>query len=47
MGSRVVAAGVATQNGIEVLRAELAAEGLEPGCVYVSEMSFCASGRKA
>lgn len=47
LAPRVAAAGVATRDGVEVLRAELDAEGLEPGCVYVSEMSFCASGRKA
>lgn len=47
LAPRVVAAGVATQGGIEALRAELDAEGLAPGCVYVSEMSFCASGLKA
>ncbi|MBM4269711.1 MAG: methyltransferase domain-containing protein [Deltaproteobacteria bacterium] len=44
--SRLITAGVATQAEVDALAAGLEAESLDRTSVYVSEMSFCAWGRK-
>jgi SAM-dependent methyltransferase len=44
--SRVIAAGIATQVEVDELVARLEGESHDPTRVYVSDMSFCAWGRK-
>jgi hypothetical protein len=44
--SRVIAAGIATQPEVDGLVTRLGDESRDPTRVYVSEMSFCAWGRK-
>ena len=43
---RLVATNTATQTEVDALTAELDEERIDPTCVYVSDMSFCAWARK-